>query len=139
MADRLPADVVRLVIAARKVAYEDPGDQALLRELDRAAEAFADRVPWDDEPEDDDTATAATEAKAAIPSPLAGEGGRRPDEGSVASDTGGRQGALEQAATLCETAYPKKFAERSHTDAAIVFTAHTLAAAIRALKEAGHG
>jgi hypothetical protein len=42
-------DVVRLVIAARIVAYEDQRPEAL-RELDLAVEAFAERVPWDDEP-----------------------------------------------------------------------------------------
>ena len=42
-------DVTRLVIAARKVAFEDQSPEAL-RELDQASEAFADRVPWDDEP-----------------------------------------------------------------------------------------
>lgn len=47
----LPDDVVRLVIAARAVAFGD--DQAeVLRELDQASEAFASRVPWDDEPDD---------------------------------------------------------------------------------------
>lgn len=48
--DALPADVRRLVIAAREVAYEDRPDKEVLRELDQAAEAFAERVPWDDEP-----------------------------------------------------------------------------------------
>lgn len=48
MAD-LPIDVVRLVIAARKVAFGD-GDDSDLRELDIASEAFADLVPWDNEP-----------------------------------------------------------------------------------------
>lgn len=45
----LPADVVRLVIAARIVAFEDQGPEAM-KELDKASEAFAERVPWDDEP-----------------------------------------------------------------------------------------
>lgn len=48
---RVPADVARLVVAARKVAFEDPS-QEQLRELDIASEAFASRVPWDDEPAD---------------------------------------------------------------------------------------
>ncbi len=43
-------DVARLVIAARNVAYTDPDPEAL-RELDQAAEAFASRVGWDDEPD----------------------------------------------------------------------------------------
>jgi len=47
--DALPADVRRLVIAARKVAFEDQGPEAL-RELDKASEAFASRVPWENEP-----------------------------------------------------------------------------------------
>lgn len=45
----LPADVVRLVIAARKVAFGDHPAEAI-DELDHASEAFASRVPWDDEP-----------------------------------------------------------------------------------------
>ncbi len=45
-----PPDVQRLVIAARIVAFEDQSAEAL-RELDQASEAFADRVPWEDEPE----------------------------------------------------------------------------------------
>lgn len=45
----LPADVVRLVIAARIVAVERQDDGAL-RELDQASEAFASRVPWGEEP-----------------------------------------------------------------------------------------
>lgn len=48
----LPADVRRLVIAARIVAFEDQSADAL-RELDQASEAFADRVKWDDEPKED--------------------------------------------------------------------------------------
>lgn len=47
----LPADVVRLVIAARKVAYTDTPTQDEKDGLDRAVGAFASRVPWDDEPE----------------------------------------------------------------------------------------
>lgn len=52
--DPLPADVVRLVIAAREIAFGSyiPGDVPALKELDDASEAFADRVPWEDEPED---------------------------------------------------------------------------------------
>lgn len=45
----LPQDVIDLVIAARIVAFEDQSPEAL-RALDKASEAFADRVPWDDEP-----------------------------------------------------------------------------------------
>lgn len=54
----LPADIVRLVIAARIVAFEfdelfagDSMARAARDELDKASEAFADRVPWDDEPQ----------------------------------------------------------------------------------------
>lgn len=47
----LPADVRRLVIAARQVAFEGATPD-VLRELAHASEAFADRVPWDEEPED---------------------------------------------------------------------------------------
>lgn len=49
--NKLPADVVRLVIAAREVAYTDAPDPKEREELDRAVEAFAERVPWDDEPD----------------------------------------------------------------------------------------
>jgi len=50
MSDLAP-DVVRLVIAARMVAFGDSApDHAAIRELDQASEAFADRVPWHDEP-----------------------------------------------------------------------------------------
>lgn len=44
----LPPDVVELVIAAR-LAFEHRDQEALDR-LDKASEAFADRVPWDDDP-----------------------------------------------------------------------------------------
>lgn len=46
---QLDFDVARLVIAARIVAFEDQSKEAL-KELDRASEAFATRVPWDDHP-----------------------------------------------------------------------------------------
>ncbi|MFC5421969.1 hypothetical protein ACFPOB_20615 [Bosea eneae] len=49
----LPEDVARLVVAARIVAYSDQSAEAL-RELDKASEAFADRVAWDDEPIDEE-------------------------------------------------------------------------------------
>jgi hypothetical protein len=52
-AQRLPQDVIDLVIAARKVAYEDQSAEAI-KALDKAAEAFASRIPWDDEPDHDD-------------------------------------------------------------------------------------
>jgi hypothetical protein len=48
---------VRLVIAARTVAFGglfDGGDdeqQAAIKELDEASEAFAASVPWEDEPD----------------------------------------------------------------------------------------
>ena len=45
----LTSAMVRLIIAARIVAFEDQGAEALA-ELDRASEAFAADVPWDDEP-----------------------------------------------------------------------------------------
>lgn len=48
----LPDDVRRLVIAVREVAYTDAPEPEALRELDRAVEAFAERVDWDDQPED---------------------------------------------------------------------------------------
>lgn len=43
-----PADVARLVVAARLVAYEDRPALVNLHELDKAVEAFASRVPWSD-------------------------------------------------------------------------------------------
>lgn len=50
----LPLDVVRLVIAAREMmSARGERDGELFDELDKAAEAFADRVPWDDQPEPD--------------------------------------------------------------------------------------
>jgi hypothetical protein len=45
----IPADVAALVLAARSVAFGEP-DKAAIKRLDAASEAFADRVPWDDEP-----------------------------------------------------------------------------------------
>lgn len=45
----LPQDVVRLVIAAREVL--ECQSQEALNELDKASEAFAERVPWDNDPE----------------------------------------------------------------------------------------
>jgi hypothetical protein len=42
-------DLARLIIAARNVAFGDQGAEAI-RELDEASEAFADCLPWDDEP-----------------------------------------------------------------------------------------
>lgn len=50
----VPADVRRLVIAARNVAFDDGPSREALRELDQASEAFAERIPWDDEPESAD-------------------------------------------------------------------------------------
>jgi hypothetical protein len=52
MATEVSPELRRLVIAARKVSYEDP-DAEDFRELDQACEAFASAVPWDDEPTTD--------------------------------------------------------------------------------------
>lgn len=55
----LSQDVVRLVIAARRVsevedwASNEPERRARMRTLDQATEAFASRVPWEDGPEDE--------------------------------------------------------------------------------------
>lgn len=49
VAAQVPADVRRLVIAARVVAFESQSKEAL-KELDAASEAFADRVPWENQP-----------------------------------------------------------------------------------------
>lgn len=46
----LPDDVRKLVIAAREVL--DADGEGSLNELDKALEAFSDRVPYDDEPDD---------------------------------------------------------------------------------------
>lgn len=46
----VPPDVVRLVIAARVVAFERQDAEAM-RELDQASEAFAELVPWDEDPD----------------------------------------------------------------------------------------
>ncbi|KQS55946.1 hypothetical protein ASG17_07800 [Brevundimonas sp. Leaf363] len=43
--------VRRLVIAARAVAFGDNTGAAAIKELDAASEAFAETVPWDDDPE----------------------------------------------------------------------------------------
>jgi hypothetical protein len=47
----LPLDVVRLVMAARRVV--ETQDRQVLRELHAASEAFASLVPWDDDPNDE--------------------------------------------------------------------------------------
>jgi hypothetical protein len=47
----LPQDVIDLVIAARVYAYET-GDSEAYDAIDKALEAFASRVPWENEPED---------------------------------------------------------------------------------------
>lgn len=49
--DHVPQDVATLVIAARIVAYGDqPATADEIRALDLAAEAFAGRVDWEDQP-----------------------------------------------------------------------------------------
>jgi cell division septum initiation protein DivIVA len=48
----LAQDVIDLVIAARMVAYEDQSPEAI-RALDKALEAFAERVGWDNDPDDE--------------------------------------------------------------------------------------
>lgn len=52
--DTEPADVRRLVIAARDVAFGDqPPSRESIEALDKASEAFASRIGWDDEPGDE--------------------------------------------------------------------------------------
>lgn len=46
--ERLPADVISLVIAARNVAFDEAPSREALKELDKASEAFASRVPWEE-------------------------------------------------------------------------------------------
>ncbi|WP_398473606.1 hypothetical protein [Tardiphaga sp.] len=50
MSQSLTPEMVRLIIAARVVAFGSLDSDAI-KELDGASEAFADQVPWDDEPE----------------------------------------------------------------------------------------
>ena len=50
----LAQDVIDLVIAARMVAYEDQSPEAI-RSLDKAVEAFAERVGWENDPDDEAT------------------------------------------------------------------------------------
>lgn len=50
----LAQDVIDLVIAARMVAYEDQSPEAI-RALDKAVEAFAERVGWENDPDDEAT------------------------------------------------------------------------------------
>lgn len=49
----LTNDMRRLIIAARNVAFSTTPSPEALKELDAASEAFADIVPWDDEPWDE--------------------------------------------------------------------------------------
>lgn len=48
----LTPEMRRLIIAGRNVAYDQPTPTPPeFIELDQALEAFADQVPWDDQPE----------------------------------------------------------------------------------------
>lgn len=67
----VPADVVELVIAARE-AWEDPEDEERHTALDRALEAFASRVPYENDP--DDEAAALADQSAAAPQPASQNG-----------------------------------------------------------------
>lgn len=65
----VPADVAELVIAARIVAFEDQSPEAL-RALDKASEAFAERVPWENDPDEEQAnARAADIALTVTPAP----------------------------------------------------------------------
>lgn len=65
----VPADVAELVIAARIVAFEDQSPEAL-RALDKASEAFAERVPWENDPDEEQAnARAADIASTVTPPP----------------------------------------------------------------------
>lgn len=44
---------VRLVLAARAVAFGDHFSPSAIKELDAASEAYAADVPWENEPEAD--------------------------------------------------------------------------------------
>lgn len=60
-------DVAALVVAARHVAYYNAPEPETLTALDKAAEAFASRVPWDDEPVDHHADQVAAEAWPLVP------------------------------------------------------------------------
>lgn len=75
VAEPLPGDVVRLVIAARAIAFGELRDMVTVEhgglpgltahrdamiELDAASEAFASRVRWEDEPSDEEAAPEPT-------------------------------------------------------------------------------
>jgi hypothetical protein len=64
-APAVPDDVQRLVNAARVVAFEDQGPDAL-KALDVASEAFADRVPWENEPGEEAPAEAGDDLRAQV-------------------------------------------------------------------------
>lgn len=57
----LSPDLTRLVVAAREATYNASPEATSA--LDRAVEAFADRVPWDDAPEDTTPALAALKSE----------------------------------------------------------------------------
>ena len=50
--ERLPQDVINLVIAVRNIEYPHGSDYGReWRELDKAVEVFSERVPYENEPE----------------------------------------------------------------------------------------
>lgn len=59
MREAVPSDVAELVVAARIVAYEDQ-TPATIKALDRAVEAFSSRVPWDEDPTENQEETEAS-------------------------------------------------------------------------------
>lgn len=61
----LDSAVIRLVIASRVVAFEDQGKEAL-RELDQASEAFAEDVPWDNQPNKQEVPLSASQKAYAL-------------------------------------------------------------------------
>lgn len=88
----LADDIRRLVIAARTVAYGDADPEAI-QELDAAAEAFSELVPWEDEPTDEamsnpDGEPATAEGAAAEPESDQAPAAETPDTEAVADEAG---------------------------------------------------
>jgi hypothetical protein len=91
--DGVSAELRRLVIAARVVAYEDQSFEAL-EELDKASEAFAELVPWDDELQE----PAAAEAERLAAEQAAAEAERLAAEQAAADAAEAERLAAEQVA-----------------------------------------
>lgn len=62
----LTPEMRRLIVAARVFVFTDQGPEAL-RELDEASEAFANKVPWDEEPKTAEPTDTSTPPASASP------------------------------------------------------------------------